>query len=469
MSIKLNGNCKEMSKTKVKLPKSYLKAIEKIKSKGFSHIKVELEADLRRNESQDERCDSCLEGFNSCEGCNASGYTTETNNIYNFETRQREDEEVEIECIACGGEGSTECDECAGRGWVDSSTWGNDRCCEYILDQLPAPIRRRFNHIHFYNDGSVDSELTFTLPIAHAEDVVKVIRAFNDLADEIGGGTDIHRAGMHITVMTGGRFPTGRRLNAEFIKNFKSEVTKLLPALFFSATHTPYTRGLEFREPKISSDSKYSAIYTRGDTCIEYRLFDLCYDKPEVFYEKMEVIAGTLTYYSNEKADVKYKRFVFSDDTDMREMFNTLPEYDALLKTIKQVKPGSKSFKRMREERGIKITKKSLLAKMRQQMDEMRSGYKVYRSEWKKNQTASVESMSNRTLTCLHGNEQHRISIPLSLIKRPTMGGDWVIDKEGLKVWLIENGDLEKKPMTLQEYHNQEFGSDRYGSYSLQF
>ena len=46
----------------------------------------------------------------------------------------------------------------------------------------------------------------------------------------------------------------------------------------------------------ISSSTKYSAIYTRDDTCIEYRLFDARFVVPSYIISYFELISRTLPF-----------------------------------------------------------------------------------------------------------------------------------------------------------------------------
>ncbi len=271
------------------LSKSYTKAVSKIKGKGFSHFKVELEAQLDRGDT-DSECYGCDgNGSYNCDNCDGSGYVNLLDNNNN---------EYENECRECDGEGDIDCNDCSGRGRSRGDDWDIERCESFLLDNIKKETRDALNFSYFYEDGSVDSEFTFTMPIEKAHLAVDVIDAWNLLAKAIGNGMSVERAGMHLSLLPSSEYPCRRLLDDAKMANFRAQVTKLLPALYFSASHNEFTRALEYRMPKVSDDDKYSAIYTHGDTCLEYRIFDTCYDQPKAIFDKIEVMANTLEYYS---------------------------------------------------------------------------------------------------------------------------------------------------------------------------
>jgi hypothetical protein len=334
-----------------KVPPSFTKALEFNKSLGFSHIKVELEARLGRGQNRDERCVDChADGWLRCGACNHSGFTVIDN--------------VPMECGECNGDGSTECRRCNGRGFLRGG-YSDSWCRDFIIKHISRETADLIVYSEFYWDGSVDSEFTFTIPMLAAHRVIEVIEAFNKLAEKIGNGLSIDNAGLHIGVLPSGTYPCSKGLlNSTFMENFRRETAKLLPALYFLGTHTNMTRDLGFRRPFVSSIEKYSAIYTHGDTAIEYRLFDPCFDKPTAFFDKVEIIAATLKYYSTKKVKASYEKFNMFSLQELSSLYGTMENYDALLKTVKEVKP-SKTFTALKNERKFKITKSKLVAEAR--------------------------------------------------------------------------------------------------------
>lgn len=287
----------------MQLPYGYQADIKRIKAAGFSHIKVELEAHLNRENSFDDE----------------------------------------------------------------------DYCKSYITDQLDPELVEAMTYYDFYNDGSVDSEFTFTLPIEQAHRAIDVVQAFSALADSNGYGIDTNRAGVHLTLMTSGMYPTTKRLSAARLANFTTQVTKLLPALYAASSHNGLTRSFEFRQPKIGavksmSTSEYPMICTHGGTCLEYRLFDTCYDKPEALLEQIQIIAGTIVYFdARRKLKLKSKSFTMETVTrerqSKREFKHTIKDrknYEALKETVKYIKPKGTSLKAFLAARGLDMTVKQV-------------------------------------------------------------------------------------------------------------
>lgn len=354
---------------KVKLSKAFRTATTKIIEAGGTHIKVELEAQLDRG-SIELDCSYCSEGWLNCDSCAGSGYQAETHLPTN--------KLISIECISCGGDGYSECGECNGRG-QSRSGMETSEIQDWLESRFSSEFMQAIVYGDVYDDGSVDTEYTFTLPTDKCHLVVEAIQLFNDLGSHIGNGLDTSNAGMHISVLTEGNYPCKIKFNESKMCNFRTEVSKLLPALYFLATPNDTTRSLEYRQPKVSDDDKYSAIFTHGDTTIEYRIFDTCYEHPEKFLENIEVIAHTLKYYSTEKTNVGYKDFHFfanlSDMEGLKQLYSTIINYDALHKTLPLVKP-NKTIKRLREERDLKITKRQIVSKLS-------SRKRALRAQWK--------------------------------------------------------------------------------------
>jgi hypothetical protein len=357
-------------------------AVDQIKDAGFGYIKVELEADLKRTE--DVVCEDCNGGgYIECDNCNGSGaydtgYTVGRNNETVFE-----------ECDDCQGEGEITCSTCDGEGNLGENMSEGD-CQRFIENELRPETRQAMNYMEFYEDGSVDSELTFTLPIENVEMVTEVIEAWNALADNIGNGMDIDGAGMHISVLPtscNGYYPCEDSDISGFgMENFKKQVTKLMPTLFFLGSVDKHSRTLEYREPQVSRSEKYSAIFTHYDTCLEYRLFETCYEKPESFFDYVEVIANTLKFFANPSLEVKTvgKDFIFpSYGYDLQRFFNDGNALRVLNAQIGYLKPQDKSYRQLKEERGISTTIKDLDKKNKEQVKKLRKEYEAYRKHYR--------------------------------------------------------------------------------------
>lgn len=371
----------------MKLSKAYLEAVKTIKDKGFSHIKIELEAGLDRRTSDNREACECDNGLRHCDDCNGQGYSTGTN--------PHSGEEFQNECVTCEGEGSYDCSDCGGTGRRAGDDWSNDGCLRWIENFLQPATRKALVFARFYFDGSVDSELTFTMKIEDAYLATEVMEAFLHLGDAIGNGINVSNAGMHMAILPQAKYPCTKKLDSKKIANFKTEVTKLLPALYFTAATGKQTRPLGYRMPAIKSDEKRSAIYTRGDTIMEFRIFDTCYMNPGKLLENIEIIAKTLDYYSDKKLAVNFKEFGFFDTNDLKKQYDSLPSIKALDETLRYVKPNKLTIKKMKADRGVLIDKRALQVAMKANLEANRSKYKKYVQEHFRYHMAKIEAYYN--------------------------------------------------------------------------
>lgn len=364
------------------------KTIKQIKKAGFNFVKVELEAQLNRGSP----------GYDDCYNCDGRGFI--------------EDEtEGEIECLDCGGEGRV----CSNEDFSDELS-----CNEFIMERLRsiglAELKSReiyFEHCGnecsyeteytpvfpltyaaFYCDGSVDSEFTFTIAIEQIEKVLDVINAFKSLADAIGNGIEVEGAGLHISVLPSGDYPCQGYLPEAKMRNFRTEVAKLLPALFISAASGNFTRGYDFRYPRVSSGEKYSAIYTHHGTCIEYRLFETCYQRPEAFFEFMGTIAKTLDYYidPNKKIEASENYPVYAGG--LKKLVETEQQVKVISKSLKHVIPYGYTMSEFIGHREIDLS----LAKVRENSKgELEKLKKLYKSR-KETQDALIARLKRGEL-----------------------------------------------------------------------
>ena len=281
-------------------------------AKGFPYVKVELEANVDpgeyRSQSECFSCDGA--GTRVCGECDGDGTISTVCTTCNGDGLMSDDSEtrpcpdctdgrVQTRCSDCS-EGHTDCVECNGRGFFDNNDW-----VEGYLDDFWDVFRKKMGdnmdileHSRIYHDGSVDTEVTLTLWVEHLDKIPGIIEAFRESCYEFGR-CDTGNAGLHITLLPGSRYPTKEKLDGRKLDNFKKQVSKLLLGLTCLGSPDDSTRAFEFRDLEVSSDRKYSAIYTRGDTCIEYRLFDACFDRPSYIIRYLELIEKTLRYYSD--------------------------------------------------------------------------------------------------------------------------------------------------------------------------
>ena len=323
--------------------------VEAIKDAGFGYVKVELEAQLRRpydsDEGEYESCSECNDGYIDCEECDGEGYQEVELTRPDGSTSELTEE---VTCDDCYGDGHHDCSECDGSGEVYVESEGGDfgsveYCEDFIMEQLSQEAKDALIYKRFYNDGSVDSEFTFTISVDKVKVLPEIIDSFNKLAEAVGNGMDVDGAGMHVAVLpheSNGRYPVPSSFDmpADKLQNFTTEVTKLLPALFIAATSGNFTRGLNYRNPKIERD-KYSAIHIVGGRCLEYRLFETCYQRPEAIFEYLQTIARTLEYYKDptKKVATQGKEFVFYDREGIKGFTSTPDQVRILKKQMKMV------------------------------------------------------------------------------------------------------------------------------------
>lgn len=239
--------------------------------------------------------------------------------------------------------------------WRDSHGWDERKCQKFIDDFVGPELQAITVYRKFYCDGSVDSELTITLPTSEAHKIVKWMEAFTALSKTIGRKMDTGNAGLHIAVLSTGMYPCTKPLDSAKRDNFVEEVHKILPALLFVSSHNYQTRGLRFRKPIISAGDKYSAIHIIPGG-FEYRLFDTCYDRPEAVYEKIETVAHTLKYYSKQKNRLKLtKPISLKNGGAYRAMYDNPEILLALDNALKYIKPRYKTLDQMKKERKLEL------------------------------------------------------------------------------------------------------------------
>lgn len=404
---KVEEEIKEV-KEEVKVNRS-LKGVElsinTIKNAGFSHIKVELEGNLGRNDD-DIECDHCCGGGNEdCDMCAGEGF------VDTGSRTRLSDETVFEECGDCYGEGYLECGDCSGSGYCGSYR-SEDECESFMRDYVGPEINNRLTYGNFYEDGSVDSEFTFTLPIEHVADIIEWQKAFIALSDDLGGHLDVDGAGLHIALLpkeSRGGYPICEdTLPADKVDNFSTQITKLMPALFFLASANAMSRNLGYRLPQVSSE-KYSAISHHRYSCLEYRVFETCYDKPEKFYDYLETIANTLKFYTDPTLTVESLGKVFGFSLygrNLSRFYETPDQLRILNSTIKHLKPKNKSYKKLKEERNMQLTIKELEKRRAKRVKELRKEYEVY----KERQSARITPSEQESLIRSYMRDGHTLN-----------------------------------------------------------
>lgn len=413
-------------------------SIEALKAGQFkaTGIKVELEAQLDRGR---EYCGSCDDGRMYCPNCDGNEY---------IDCDERCDEGA-IQCDACDGSGTidedgevacTECDDgynacpnslceegrvyCTNEecqdGRVDcedcnggSGNWGSSQSChDFLLERLvplglaeEIPEGEGYGYAHnyrpkhplvfskFYNDGSVDSEWTFTLALDDPQMVMKLpefINAFKGLADEIGGSFEVGGAGMHMALINseGATYPTDPTDEQRhvYFPNFVKSMSLLLPALYFLGSCNETSRGLRYRRPQIAAgggDNKYSAVAYRGGA-LEFRVFDTCYDNPDIILDNLVVIRNCMKYwrrtYLNPGLSKITKSCYFGVDGDNTlQRFYCRKEHISLLnKGLKLIKPAYYTVREVKRQRNFGVTQATINRTERRRRKEVENEYKEY-------------------------------------------------------------------------------------------
>jgi hypothetical protein len=346
--------------SKYTLSKGLLTGINRIKKQGVTHFKVELEAQLNREDGH-PYCNSCDEGTVDCYECDGSGVVETTAESPNGRTLN-----LTTVCTYCDGDGYETCGDCEGDYEGSSDGWDEDTCADFILDYVSSEARTALTFYRFYNDMSVDSEFTYTLAVENAHYAPEFVDAFNALAEAIGRGMDTSGAGMHIAVMTDGNYNDLPAWNDAKLNNLMREMPKIMAPLYFAAAPDQKSRALfPFREPRIST-TKYSAIHV-GRGFLEYRVFETCYQKPAMLLEDFEVIANTLKYYSDKTINLPVRNITTQmyerTSSGLVRHYQSAEALQALNQGLPLIKPAGKTITAMKAERNFTLTVKELVQK----------------------------------------------------------------------------------------------------------
>lgn len=282
-------------------------------------------------------------------------------------------------------------------------------------------------YAQFYNDGSVDSEFTFTLLLDNPENIFllpTIMDAWNGFCAEVTAQPDVEGAGMHMALLNsaGGDYPT-RMSQDNIIRfgNFKRSMTLLLPTLYFLGTHTHLSRALEYRRPEIHmSDashgySKFNAV-TYKDGALEFRIFDTCYHNPLAILDNVVVIANTMKYwkstYLNPGLDKIARRVNFGNDSsyELSRFYTSLQHIDLLNQGLLLLKPAYYSIKQLKQQRNFKVNKRDIAGTQKRLAHEARLEYEEYceRFEWNK-QINKYQYVAN-VIKSLQGTEPIEIA-----------------------------------------------------------
>lgn len=415
--------------------KAIVKAVRNLKAKGVTAIKLELEAHMGRRRDYDEQCATCEgDGWDpenrdeECSTCNGSGdYQASPDTVgFNFAR--------EADCMRWLLTRIAEKTGSVRTGYAnDETSEDEDEASESYYNPFPW-----MKFARFYNDGSVDSELTFTISIDDEANVLylpKVVEAFKELGQAVGQEFTVTGAGMHTALLFSEdcSYPTddadeegyGSRLPEQNLTNFRRSMLQLLPALFFLASTNENSRGLRYRLPNVSvnhnyeyrtngNEPKYNAITYRYGA-FEFRIFDTCYDTPDVVLDNIVVIANCMKYlspqYLSPGIDTAYSEIRFGTDYNNKldRFYGTVSHLDVLKAGLTKIKPSYYSLTELKKQRNFKRTKATLKSLRTRHEKQARIEYEEYaeRFDWQmkyREKQLKAELIRN-TLDTIQGEE----------------------------------------------------------------
>lgn len=410
-------------------------AVNKLKNGEFkaTAIKVELEAQLDRGRDN-ENCEYCDEGRVYCDDCSDGRYSCsdcdESGVVENSSGEEVECERCEgygrLDCERCDGEGSYTCGECEGDWEGESNSYGsNHKCHDFILERLvplglaeetpsdeyyeyASKYRPKFPLVFskFYNDGSVDSEHTFTLMLDNPENIFllpKILEVFTLLHEEINGDRpmEVQGAGMHIALLNSenGYYEKRTEFASRFsphldaFMNYRRSMQMLLPALFFLGSSNETSRRLNFRTPRVErgdeGNGKYHAVnFAYG--ALEFRLFETCYDNPEAILDMVCVISNSMKYWRKKYIPFRMKgisRVYFGNDKDrtLKRFYMHRETLQVLNGGLRILKPSYYTVREVKQQRNFHTTVATIESSVKKQQKEVELEYKEYeqRFQWR--------------------------------------------------------------------------------------
>lgn len=218
-----------------------------------------------------------------------------------------------------------------------------------------------------WSDGG-DTEWSITILLNKSRNVLllpKLLRIFNKLA-RVSGRPSVgtRNAGMHIAFLCSpdGKYPANMAYDPQAMRNFCHTATKMLPSLYLmAAAPDNTTRGTDYRKSRVSAEDKYSAIAIRRG-CIEFRVFDPCYNQPDMVLDHVAVMCRLMRFWSLEdktpKALAQYRPEARIDldyyHTPLNEVFGQY-ERKEVRKTLGYIKPHYLTLSDICKARQIKL------------------------------------------------------------------------------------------------------------------
>lgn len=418
-----------------------VKAVDRLKTSEFqaTAVKVELEAHLNRR-YHGSGCGDCENGFINCEYCESGDVRcNECDGDWEWDCgycdgsgRSETSEGVEEDCVDCDGSGRAYCEYCeegynacedcdGGRvecnycdGNESEDNWGSELVCyEFIMKELAEHGLATYDenrityigfnshwhpveplvYLKFYNDGSVDSEITFTMMLTESKNIFllpKFIEAFKKLADAVGGEFTTTGAGMHMALINDelGRYPSATT-DEQVIKytNYRRSMSLLQPAMFFLGTTTDKSRAMRYRKPAVSNRDKYTSIAYRNGS-LEFRVFDTCYHDPEAILDNVVVMSNSMKYWrkkflsSGVEKICTEVRFGNDKGDELKRLYITSEHLDLLNIGLLRLKPSYYSIREIKQQRKFTTNKTQIKNEVKQVEKDAVIEYKEYESRF---------------------------------------------------------------------------------------
>lgn len=175
--------------------------------------------------------------------------------------------------------------------------------------------------IEGYNDGSVDTEITLTLPLTEegVQNGQAIMRAFNRHID------DTRSAGMHISLLGDNAYTSDEQeLDEAGLTNLTEQIQPILPFIQLLGQSGNIHRGAYYCSNRVGTSKQgYPAVYIQESKRIEFRFFHPCYDDPELLLHYLEVLSHIVAYYDDPSKKVRlhgstktYERLLSTSDFD---------------------------------------------------------------------------------------------------------------------------------------------------------
>lgn len=275
-------------------------------------------------------------------------------------------------------------------------------------------VKKPLVYLKVYDDGSVDTEMTFTLLLDNPENVFmlpEIVRIFRDVCEESGDDFVTENAGMHMSILNDangyynsepheGELSKAKPYDVSRFKNFRKSMIRLLPALYFLGSTNSTSRSLGYRRPDITrceqstnhrydSDSqKYSAVAFRHGA-VEFRVFETCYDNPDTILDNIVVMSKAMRFWTRSYTRNYLRpmpdrvRFGVDGNSRLERFYLTRQHIDLLHDGLNILKPDYYTINELKHQRNFTVTKKSIDSKLKEARKNAVKNYMEYERKFK--------------------------------------------------------------------------------------